>query len=227
MAASCLLLGEPGELPGHLSAALAGEGFATVPVADADAFRSGARSGRYALGFVPHGSPPRDGALRAVRDLRRESALPCVVVGAAPVRPVDRAAILDAGADEVLDVQTAVPEAIARIRAVLRRSAPAAAPAAGPNGWRLVSGTRQLETPGGDAQRLTTAEFGALRLLIAAAGGAVDRDAICQEALRRPWRPEDRSVDGLIKRLRRKLGQDAIQSTRGVGYALTFQIHSV
>ena len=53
MAASCLLLGEPGELPGHLSAALAGEGFATVPVADADAFRSGARSGRYALGFVP------------------------------------------------------------------------------------------------------------------------------------------------------------------------------
>ena len=62
---------------------------------------------------------------------------------------------------------------------------------------------------------------------IAAAGGAVDRDAICQEALRRPWRPEDRSVDGLIKRLRRKLGQDAIQSTRGVGYALTFQIHSV
>lgn len=215
-------------MPEHLAVALAGEGFATQPVADADAFKSGARSGRYALGFVPHGSPFGNGALSAVRDLRRESSLPCVVVGAAPVRPVDRAAILNAGADEVLDVQTAVPEAIARIRAVLRRSAPAAAPPAvpGPKGWRLVSGARQLETPAGDAQRLTAAEFGALRLLIAATGGAVDRDAICQEALRRPWRPEDRSVDGLIKRLRRKLGPDAIQSARGVGYALTVRIHS-
>ncbi|QYU67533.1 winged helix-turn-helix domain-containing protein [Leptolyngbya sp. 15MV] len=37
---------------------------------------------------------------------------------------------------------------------------------------------------------------------------------------RRAWRIEDRAVDGLVKRLRRKLNADAIASVRGVGYAL-------
>lgn len=227
MLASRLLLGPEAELPERLAVALVGEGFATEPAADAHAFRSGARSGRYALGFVPHGSPSGTGALDAIRELRRVSAMPCVVVGATPVRPADKAAALDAGADEVLDADTAVSEAIARIRALLRRSSPPApVPVAPPAGWRLLAGARRLEGPGGDAQRLTEAEFGALRLLIAARGGAVDRDAICREALRRPWRPEDRSVDGLVKRLRRKLGPDSIQASRGVGYALTVQIHS-
>lgn len=65
-----------------------------------------------------------------------------------------------------------------------------------------------------------------LRLLVAASGQPVNRDAISREAFRRPWQPEDRAVDGLVKRLRRKLGPDAIQTSRGLGYALAIEVHS-
>jgi DNA-binding winged helix-turn-helix (wHTH) protein len=69
---------------------------------------------------------------------------------------------------------------------------------------------------------LTGAEFELLRLLAAAAGEPVDRETISRSVFRRPWQIEDRAVDGLVKRLRRKLQADAIASVRGVGYAIRF-----
>lgn len=227
MSANRLLLCSQAGLPERLATALAAEGYATEAVAEADAFRSRARTGRYALGFLHHPWPSAARVPDALRHLRLESGMPCVVVAAAPLPVSERVAALDAGADEVLDAAVPVPEAVARVRAVLRRAAPAAAaspPARG--GWRLSPGIRQMQAPDGGSHRLTGAEFDLLRLLVAACGQAVDRDAISRQALRRPWQPDDRAVDGLVKRLRRKLGPDAIQTSRGVGYALTIEVHS-
>lgn len=197
-------------------------------VEEAGAFRSGARSGRYALGFLHDAWPSKAEALDALRNLRRESSMPCILLGATPLQADDRVAALDAGADEVLDAAIPLSEAVARVRAVLRRStqAVAAAQPQGRGAWCLSSGARLIQGPGGGSHRLTAAESDLLRLLIAASGRAVGRDAISREAFRRPWRPEDRAVDGLVKRLRRKLGPDAILASRGVGYALTIEIHS-
>lgn len=208
--------------------ALAVEGFATEAVAGADAFLSEARSGHHAMGFLRHPWPSTNPALGVLRDLRRESAMPCVVVGAIPLPPAERVAALDAGADEVLDPVMPVPEAIARARAVLRRGGCAviATPLPARTGWHLSPAIRQMQAPDGGSHRLTAAEFDLLRLLVAASGQPVDRDAISRQALRRPWQPEDRAVDGLVKRLRRKLGPDAIQTSRGLGYALTIEVHS-
>jgi DNA-binding response OmpR family regulator len=56
-------------------------------------------------------------------------------------------------------------------------------------------------------------------VLVAREGQAVERGTICQEALGRPWHAEDRSVDVLVAKLRRKLeGRDCIRSLRGRGY---------
>ena len=74
------------------------------------------------------------------------------------------------------------------------------------------------------AHRLTSAEYELVAMLAAAQGAAVDREAICRRVFRRPWRPDDRAVDSLVKRLRRKMPTDAIHSVRGVGYALTVAI---
>jgi DNA-binding response OmpR family regulator len=211
-----------------LGTALAAEGFATEAVAEADAFLSEARSGRHAMGFLHHPWPSTSHALAILRDFHRESAMPCVVVGATPLPPAERVTALDAGADEVLDPAMPVPEAVARARAVLRRSGSAAIatlPAARKQ-WRLSPAIRHLQAPDGASHRLTAAEFGLLRLLVAASGQPVDRDVISREAFRRPWQPEDRAVDGLVKRLRRKLGPDAIQTSRGLGYALAIEVHS-
>lgn len=236
MSVNRLLLWSATGLPERLASALEAEGYTTEAVADADAFRSRARSGRYALGFLHCSWPSGARTLDALRDLRRHSGMPCAVVAASPLPPCERVAALDAGADEIIDATMPVPEAVARVRAVLRRAgrpatdAPATDAAAPPlparGGWRLSPGIRRMQTPDGDSHRLTAAEFDLLRLLVAASGETVHRDAISRQALRRPWQPDDRAVDGLVKRLRRKLGPDAIQTSRGVGYALTIEVHS-
>ena len=85
---------------------------------------------------------------------------------------------------------------------------------------RFLAEDRCIRAPDGTVHRLTGAEFELLRLLAAAAGEPVDREAICRRVFRRPWRPEDRSVDDLVKRLRRKTDPLAIQAVRGIGYAM-------
>jgi hypothetical protein len=83
-----------------------------------------------------------------------------------------------------------------------------------------VPARRGLLAPDGRAVRLTSAEFELLRLLAAASGDPVGREAISRTVFRRPWRVEDRAIDGLVKRLRRRIGIDAIATVRGIGYAL-------
>ncbi|MBR0653421.1 response regulator transcription factor [Roseomonas terrae] len=158
------------------------------------------------------------GAMRLMRSVPR---VLCVLVAAPGDGPEERAAALEAGAAEVLHGGIPLPEAIARIRAVLRRAPPRGADA-GP--WRLTSSGRRLVSPTNDTLKLTTAEFGLIALLATAAGEPVDREEVCRAVFRRPWRPDDRAVDSLVKRLRPKLPTDAIQSVRGVGYALTLPV---
>jgi DNA-binding response OmpR family regulator len=168
----------------------------------------------------PHG-------IAAIRRLRAACSIPCVIVAAPEDTPADRVAALDAGADEVLHGGIPVPEAIARIRAALRRArpdAPARAEVAEFAPWRLVAAGRRLSEPGGPGHRLTSAEYELVAMLAAAHGAPVDREAISRQVFRRPWRPDDRAVDSLVKRLRRKLPSDAIHSVRGVGYVLTLAI---
>lgn len=180
-------------------------------------------------------APARDG-LRLLQRIRGASPVPVVLFGTAAEPYGDRVAALELGADDYLGAAMPVPEMLARIRAVLRRAAwgsgrgvPPASPAAPADGraiqggWRLVPHRRALVGPqGNEAIPLTSAEFELLRLLAGAQGESVDRETISRSVFRRPWQIEDRAVDGLVKRLRRKLSADAIASVRGVGYALRF-----
>ncbi len=145
---------------------------------------------------------------------------------------------LELGADDYIAKPPQLREMVARIRAVHRRShlraslrdgRPAAtAPPTHPvqvGPWQIDLQHRRVT--GADGQRLpvTAAEFAALQELVIARGAPVSRERLSEVALRRPWRPEDRSIDQLIFSLRRKLndgegGGRAIQSVRGAGYVL-------
>lgn len=228
MPVRCLFFGPHAGPPERLGDALAAAGCAVEGVTGAGAFLSEARSGRYALGFLRDAWPSKAEASDTLRHLRRQSPMPCALVGATPLPAGDRVAALEAGADEILDPTMPFLEAVARVRAMLRRSGPAAGAAPGRvlGAWSLLAGVRLVRGPDGGSHRLTAAEFDLLRLLAAAPGRAVGRDAISLEAFRRPWRPDDRAVDGLVKRLRRKLGPDSILTSRGLGYALTIDVNS-
>lgn len=195
------------------------EGSATAPRADLILLR-------------PQGSP--DDGLRMLRRIRAVSVVPLVLMGGPAASFGDRVAALELGADDYVGAAMPLQEVLARLRAVLRRAAlasrrPPRAPDEAPDvrliegGWRLALNRRALVGPDGEAALpLTGAEFELLRLLAAADGEPVDRETISRSVFRRPWQIEDRAVDGLVKRLRRKLQADAIASVRGVGYAIRF-----
>ncbi len=146
---------------------------------------------------------------------------------------------LELGADDYISKPPQLRELVARIRAVHRRSHHRAAargdariaPAVpvthpvqvGP--WRIDLQRRAVTDLHSRPLSVTAAEFAALQELVLSGGRAVSRERLSETALRRPWRPEDRSIDQLIFSLRRKLGDGdggarMIQSVRGAGYIL-------
>ena len=142
-----------------------------------------------------------------------------------------RVASLELGADDYLAKPPTLRDMIARVRAVHRRvnvrknhfalSSVEAVLTVGP--IRINLQNRSVHTPDGKRINLTSAEFTALETFARAGGNAVTRDRLSAAALRRPWRPEDRSVDQLVFNLRQKLPLDddggvLIQSIRGSGY---------
>jgi DNA-binding response OmpR family regulator len=169
------------------------------------------------------------GPLSALRRLRANSRVPCILL----VGGLDESAGVlarEAGADDAANRAAPLPAVLARVRAVLRRAewgggttpCGGGAAAAGLDGWRLLPDRRQLLRPDGRECPLTTAEFDLVRVLVERRGRAVSRDAIARTVFGRPFRPEDRTVDNLVLRLRRKLepaaDPRAIKTVRGAGY---------
>lgn len=145
----------------------------------------------------------------------------------------DRIVGLELGADDYIVKPPRMREMIARIRAVHRRVNKREEPKLSPRSRdtfvvgpiRINVLLRSVTTQNGARIQLTSAEFTLLEVLAHANGQAVSRDTLSEAALRRPWRPEDRSVDQLVFSLRHKLPADEggvtlIHSIRGAGYLL-------
>lgn len=137
-----------------------------------------------------------------------------------------RIAGLETGADDYIVKPAPLRELAARIRAVHRRlyRSEQGPVASGPA--VVVDPRRRLLTgPNETSVALTEAEAAVLDALLAAAGATVSRDELSQVALQRPLHADDRSVDQLVLKLRRKIaslgGSDrAILSARRRGYVI-------
>ncbi len=143
----------------------------------------------------------------------------------------DRIVGLELGADDYVAKPPNMRELIARIRAVHRRTSQRSKPPEAPSSAIAIGEIRfdmaRRSVTGRDGSRigLTGAEYSALETLARSQGKVVTRDELSRAALRRPWQPEDRSVDQLVLSLRQKLGPDGsgqspIESIRGSGYLL-------
>jgi DNA-binding response OmpR family regulator len=162
--------------------------------------------------------------LGLLRHLRSLCTVPIILRAVDADDEVDRVLALELGADDYLPASISPREALARIRSVLRRAPPAGtASGAAQPGWRLCLRSRELFAEDGSPRQLTSAEFDLLRVLHRQQGVPVQRDALSLAVLRRPYHPEDRALDNLVLRVRRKLGDTGpsarlIKSVRGIGY---------
>jgi two-component system, OmpR family, response regulator len=151
---------------------------------------------------------------------------------------IDRVVGLEMGADDYIAKPFHPREVIARIRAVLRRSAPATSleqAAQQPaerlsfDGWALDIGRRELSAPDKSLRALTTAEFNLLEALARRPQRVLSRDAIMDLLKGHDWTPFDRSIDAIISRLRRKIEADPgapklIKTVRGIGYVFASEV---
>jgi DNA-binding response OmpR family regulator len=169
-------------------------------------------------------SLPGQNGFEILRHVRRHSRVPVMMLTAKTGR-LDRALGFDLGADDYLAKPFYPEELLARVRAILRRSSPAAA-ASSPSVLRagqvmLLPGTRTAFYRGNPLD-LTAMECEILELLLRSSGRVVSRDQLSFQLYNRPTSAFDRSIDTHVSRIRRKMGggRHLILSVRGTGYQL-------
>lgn len=176
--------------------------------------------------------PGTDG-IELCRRLRQESEMPIIFISAR-ASETDRVIGLELGADDYLAKPFGTRELIARVRAVLRRSAVERSPSERSkgeiefDGWTVILPRREVLSPSRAVVELTGAEFDLLVSLLDHPGRIIARERLIELSRSRMGDSSDRSVDVLVSRLRRKLstaGKDApIVTVRGVGYMLNTEV---
>jgi len=178
--------------------------------------------------------PDEDGFSLA-RELRSISNVAIIIV-TGKADTTDKVVGLELGADDYITKPFSERELLARIRSVLRRTSDAGRGQAEQSdsvarfaGWRLGLESYELVSRAGERVPLTPHEFQLLCALVQHGSRVLTRETILDLIARRDWSPEDRSVDVLVGKLRKKLEADPrhprlIETVRGVGYKLAAKV---
>jgi two-component system response regulator RstA len=166
--------------------------------------------------------PGKDG-LTICREVRGSFAGPILMMTARGDE-VDQVVGLELGADDYIAKPVSPRLLVARLRALLRRSArPEPVAERVQVGALAVDRTRREATLSDAPLALTTAEFDLLWALARRAGEVVSREALFEELRGIPYDGTDRSIDMRVSAVRRRLevqGQTWIKTVRGEGYLL-------
>ena len=158
------------------------------------------------------------------RELRQWSGAPVLMLSAVGDE-TEKIAALDAGADDYVTKPFSVDELLARLRAALRRTAPAGAASVIEIGELQVDLEKRAVTFGGRAVPLTPTEYDLLRLFARNEGKLLTHPAILREVWGPAYREESNYLHVYVSSLRRKLEPDPARpryllTQAGVGYRL-------
>jgi|TARA_B110000091_G_scaffold55467_1_gene60857 two-component system OmpR family response regulator len=174
--------------------------------------------------------PGRTG-LELTREFRSRSGVGIILV-TQKNDDIDKIVGLELGADDYVTKPYNPRELTVRVRNLLERVKYRSNPGNSNFGdvktaqfgdWTLFTGKRVLRNKAGDQARLTEGEFQLISTLIQHAGTVLNRDQIMNHMKHRDWFPTDRTIDVMIARIRKKLGDDRtnpkyINTAHGTGY---------
>lgn len=200
---------------------LRAEHYAVDWVRDGNIAEEALRTDSYDLVLLDLGLPRR-GGLDVLRALRARRNVVPVLVATARDAVGDRIAGLDAGADDYVVKPFDIDELLARIRALLRRSAGRAEPAFEHRGVSLNPATREA-TLHGQPVSLSAREWAVLEALLARPGVVLSRTQLEEKLF--SWKDDisSNAVEVYIHGVRKKLGANLIQTVRGLGYLIPKQ----
>lgn len=213
-----LLVEDDALLGDGIRAGLKQSGFAVDWVQDGQAAKLALETEEYAVTVLDLGLPKLSGTdlLKWLRG--RESKLPVLILTARDTVS-DRVAGLNAGADDYLIKPFDLDELVARLNALLRRSAGPVTLTLRHGEIELVPATHQV-SKNGRAIELSAREFSLLHELLANAGRVQSREQLENHLYGWGDEVESNSVEVHIHHLRKKLGPELIRTLRGVGYVI-------
>ncbi|MBO6814639.1 MAG: response regulator transcription factor [Rhizobiaceae bacterium] len=164
------------------------------------------------------GLPKMDG-LTVLENWRQDGRKMPVLMLTARDRWSDKVSGIDAGADDYLAKPFHIEEVLARIRALIRRSS-------GHASSELVHGSVTFDTRTskvsmeGKSVKLTSHELRLLSYMLHHPGKIISRTELTEHLYDQAFDKDSNTIEVFVGRLRKKLGNDFIETVRGMGYRL-------
>lgn len=180
--------------------------------------------------------PDTDG-LDLARELRNIPEL-AIIILTGKGDTVEKIIGLETGADDYIAKPFDNRELLARVRSVLRRSKSTQSSSQEENksghialfaDWIFDLTAYELTSPSGEPVTLTSYEYKLLSALVLSSNRVLKRDHLMDLIAEREWNPDDRSIDVLVGKLRKKLETNPgdptlIKTIRSTGYKFTAQV---
>ncbi len=214
-----LVVEDDPDLNRQLVAALGEAGYVVDKAVDGEEGHYLGETEPYDAVVLDLGLPVLDGVSVLEKWRRAGKKMPVLILTARD-RWSDKVAGFDAGADDYVVKPFQMEEVLARMRALLRRSA-------GHATSELTCGPMILDTKSarvtvnGTAIKLTSLEFRLLSYLMHHGGKVVSRTELVEHLYDQDFDRDSNTIEVFIGRLRKKLGVDVLHTIRGMGYCVS------
>jgi two-component system, OmpR family, response regulator len=214
-----LVVEDDPDLNRQIAGALAEAGYAVDKAMDGEEGHYLGETEPYDAVILDLGLPVLDGVSVLEKWRRAGKKMPVLILTARD-RWSDKVAGFDAGADDYVAKPFHMEEVLARVRALLRRSA-------GHATSEITCGPLMLDTKSarvtvnGHAVKLTSLEFRLLAYLMHHKGKVVSRTELVEHLYDQDFDRDSNTIEVFVGRLRKKLGVDVLHTIRGMGYCIS------
>jgi two-component system OmpR family response regulator len=213
-----LVVEDDPDLARQLKQALGDAGYAVDHAPDGEEGLFLGESEPYDAIVLDLGLPKIDG-VSVLEQWRRANITTPVLILTARGAWSEKVSGFDAGADDYLTKPFHTEELLARLRALVRRAAGHASPSLSCGGLRLDPRAARASV-NGEPLRLTSLEYRLLHYLMMHQGRVIGRSELVEHLYDQDFDRDSNTIEVFVGRLRKKIGQDRIETVRGLGYRL-------